>query len=230
MLYELQYNNQNWSSSQLLKLSQAGAPALVGTPDRIYAIGGWEASRADDQGQQVQQDNRAVLAIDPVKSQVTAFAQLPTASHCMWALAHQGYLYSIGGFQTLPGQGLSATADILKISLSSGSVEKLGQLPSGRSFGESFSCEGGGSAAVVFKNQIVIAGGYQSIQTEGQAQGRRLAEVLAIDPTTGRVSLLAELPSPRSGVALAVFQDKLYAVGGHDGVSALIDVLEIQLP
>jgi N-acetylneuraminic acid mutarotase len=53
--------------------------------------------------------------------------------------------------------------------------------------------------------------------------------VEAYDPVTNTWSTKASMPTARNGLRAEVLDGKLYAVGGHDGVSSL-NVVEIYDP
>jgi len=214
-IYELQREStdgSSWSSTEVLQLPLAGQTALVGLDNTIYALGGWEDPQVQPDGKRIEGTFTDILAIEPMARTVKTIGKMPDNRRCMWTAAVAGKLYAIGG-----------GTEVLEIDPDTGQTQVVGHLPTARSFGDYTSCEG--ATAAVIQGQIYIAGGtHYDSQTQKTSH---YSDILAIDPQSGEVKKVGELPSARYGVTLSYFKQKLYALGGHDGKSTLLDVLEI---
>ena len=81
---------------------------------------------------------------------------------------------------------------------------------------------------VLFAGEILLVMGFpcifcftETIAVGGWCSGDAIASVERYDPQSGDWKMVAPMAKRRCGVGVAVLNDLLYAVGGHDGQSYL---------
>jgi hypothetical protein len=194
-----------WAAAPSLAVGRTGGGAVVGADGNIYAVGGF------DQGSFAPTDTVETLA---GAQWTTLGAHLLTArsDHATAVLA-DGRIFAFGGISGVSGPKL----DSIESLPSGGSAFVAGHvMTEARSL----------FAAATVNGRIYVIGG----NVYGVATPSVLGLVEAYDPATQSWTRVASLPTPRFALAAAAGSDgKIYAVGGHDGNSA-VPALEVLTP
>ena len=133
-----------------------------------------------------------VLAYSPGAA-VRVVARLPVALRYASAAVVDGELLIAGGSTE------TGVSDVIyRVDRKSGSVSTLGHLPAGLTH----------AGAGVIGTTMYLVGGRRDLVTD------RTADVLSIDPTTGKVHLAGILPQPLSDAAVVSLPGRLIVAGG----------------
>jgi N-acetylneuraminic acid mutarotase len=124
----------------------------------------------------------------------TSFAQLNPPVRYPAVAALSGKLYVIGG-ELSPKQADATT--IQQIDLQSGAVTALSPLPVGLSH----------AAAAVLNNTIYVFG--------GRSGGHAIDTISVLNPSTGQLQAVGQLPAPRSDMGVALVGQQVFLVGGE---------------
>merc|ERR1719312_551794 len=80
------------------------------------------------------------------------------------------------------------------------------------------------AGAVAHDGKIYVAGGFRLLEAAGALDSAEM-----FDPTSNTWVCLPKMKSQRGGVCCAIFEDKLYALGGWDGTRLLTSVEYLDL-
>jgi Kelch motif len=200
-------------------------PAVAVLGGAVYAFGGLDASDAS---------SASVLRVDPHR--VHALTPLPTPLHDAAAARVHGRLYVLGGGQTTSFSGIG------RYTQGSGRTALVGALPSplsdlsaaaigpdayivGGYTGQAFSDHvlaypGGRHARVVgrlpqgLRYAAVASLGGRVVIAGGRTLSGPTRDILAFDPSTGRVAHVGSLPQPLMHAGAATLNGVMYVVGG----------------
>lgn len=175
---------------------------------RVVVAAGQADGRSDDE----RLDNAAeTLLYDPATDEWTAAAAIPTVREHVAGVVVGGELVVLGGRRF----GLEPTLDVVEAyDPEADAWRTLPPMTRGH----------GGFAAAVVGDTIYAAGGEQ------RGEALDVIEALELDVDT-EWSLLAPLPTPRHGHAMASVAGRVYVIGGADmPIFAAVDVVESFAP
>ena len=169
--------------------------AAVVVNNKIYAIGGIG----------VLSDSSANEEYDPATNSWVTRASMPTARHGLAAAVVNNKIYAIGGHN---GAHLSTNEEY---DPATNSWTTKASMPTARSL----------LAAAAVNNRIYAIGGfYYDPETAEFHYSLQANE--EYDPATNTWAARASMPTGRSGLAAAVANDKIYAVGGNSSGDLLV--------
>lgn len=170
----------------------AAVAAGQGAQERVYALGGFNNGVAGG-------SFATVEAYDPATDTWSTVAPLPTARRGLAAVrGPDGLVYAIGGS---PVSGSPPSNAVHAYDPATGTWSSRAPLPTARAYH---------AAALGADGLIYVVGG-------SGAGG----SVEAYDPVADAWRAVASLPTPRMALAAAASGGRVYAIGGHMGVTAL---------
>jgi len=134
-----------------------------------------------------------ILKIDLQSRTIAVVGHLPVACCSAVAVSLDGAVYILGG------QRRGGYCDsVLRFDPEAGGTPRvIGSLPTPRAHGAAVACSG----------KLYYLGGWD---------GKRLDEIVEIDPATGQARVIGRLPSPRQSLAAVAVDGRVLAVGGED--------------
>ncbi len=191
-----------WQSLAPLSTPRAGLAAAV-VNGKIYAIGGYVGLNVTEE-------------YDPTTNQWNPKADMPTPRMDLAAVAIGGWLYAIGGEYIIP-HSVMAT------------VEEYDQASNSWRSREDMRTSRAGLAAAVVGERIYSIGG-ENFNGLFDGTFQILATMEEYDPATNQWHRRAGMPTARSGLAVAVVDGKIYAIGGYSSGSSYLSVVEEYTP
>jgi len=169
--------------------------------NRIYTIGGWN-------GQATQLN--VVETLDPQTLQVQSAPTLNIARSQHASVVADNSIWVIGGWSA--ERGLVSAVQVFSPQTNSWHIAT--HLPTPRRE----------PAAALLGRRIVVAGGFNGIN-DGDIEG--YSDIVeAYDLDTQQWQRLARLHSPRRGLTMVTFENKLYAIGGYVAGDGYLDTVE----
>ena len=170
--------------------------------DRIYAIGGWN-------GQATQLE--VVEAIDPQTFRAQPAPPLHIARSQHVSVVADNAIWVIGGWNA--ERGLVSAVEVFSRQTNAWRIAT--HLPTPRRE----------PAAALLGRRIVIAGGFNGIN-DGDIEG--YSDIVeAYDLDTQQWHTLARLHTPRRGLTMVAFENKLYAIGGYLAGDGYLNTVEL---
>ena len=179
-----------WTTKQDMPTARFGL-AAVPLNGKIYAIGGWGNNPFF---------SPVVEVYDPVTDTWEDKAPLPVESGHFGFAGFNGMIYVFGGTTIETVIGNTREYDPVTDSWTTKAV-----MPTARMF----------PAASVLNGKIYVLGGNLTLPGSWPVTGR----VDLYDPVTDTWEAGARMPTARSGLASAAVKGKIYAIGGHTGLS-----------
>ena len=161
-----------------------GEVAVTSLDQEVFVIGGADSSFSTSD---------KVEAYDTVSGSWRTIAPLPIALHHVAAVAYDGKIYVIGGFQGVP---FAPTNTLFIFDTKTQTWSEGKSMPTAR----------GALTAQVVKGRIYAIGG---------ASGDALAINEAYDPATNTWEARSPMSTPREHLASAVVKDRIYVIGGR---------------
>ena len=173
-----------WRVRASLPVAQVG-PAAAALNGKIYAFGGGT-------------DRQGLYEYDPATNKWTPRAHMIKPRYGLAGVALDGKLYAIGGYDQVDETTLA-------------SVEEYNPATNTWRMVAPMSVERGGApAASVFNGKIYVIGGLNSQDD----RSTNLSNVEEYDPVTNIWRTMTSMPTARHGLATAVLNNKIYALGG----------------
>lgn len=193
--------DSRWRSGPSLPVKR-DEPRAVAIDGRVYLVGGVDAVEQSDDGLLLQSLDD-LTRFDPETRTYESLAPMPRALNHMAAVAYDGDLYVLGGYQ----QRIDANtrSEFFRYDVERDRWSRLPPLPSPRA----------AMAVGVVGDRLIVAGGAEDRDP--------LASTLAFDFGTERWSELADMPTEREHVAGAVVGQSFYALGGRAPHSDALD-------
>lgn len=169
--------------------------------NRIYAIGGWN-------GQATQLN--LVESLDPqtLRVRTAPFLNIARSQHA--SVVADDALWVLGGWSA--EQGLVSAVEVFSPQHSAWRI--MTHLPTPRRE----------PAAALLGRRIIVAGGFNGVN-DGDIDGY-LDVVEAYDLDTQQWRHLARLRTPRRGLTMVAFENKLYAIGGYVAGDGYLNTVE----
>ena len=187
------------SCSSTLTPRRAFTAALL--DNRIYAIGGWN-------GRATQLD--VVEILDPQSLQVQSAPSLNIARSQHASVVADNAIWVLGGWSA--GRGLVSAVEVFSSPTNSWRITT--HLPTPRRE----------PAAALLGRHIVVVGGFNGIN-DGDLDGY-LDVVEAYDLDTQEWQRLPRLRTPRRGLTMVAFENKLYTMGGYVAGEGYLNTVE----
>ncbi|MEM3341920.1 MAG: kelch repeat-containing protein [Thermoplasmata archaeon] len=176
----------SWSSKTKMPTARRGlAAAVIGT--EIYAIGGYGVTNVSSK----------LECYYTTTDNWTTKAQMPTPRYELAAAVVDNKIYAIGGTN---GSTHYAVVECYDPATDSWSTKS--PMPTARR----------GLAVAVVDNKIYAIGGYNPMFLSNEGY---LSLVECYDPATDSWSTKSPMPTARSNFAVAVVDNKIYAIGGY---------------
>ena len=186
-----------WNPTTALPNARAGV-AVVASGDWVYAIGGWDTANNP-----VAEARRASIQADGTLAAWQDALSLPTPLHSHAAVAWQGYLYVIGGWD-----GSRRHQEVLRAQIATDG--SLSTWQRGLDFPVGIVLH----AAVVANNRIYVSGG----DTTAGRTNRVYVSAIGADGVLGRWQETTHLPPANLyRHTMTAVADTLYVTGGYDG-------------
>ena len=192
-------------------LKQNTATILPMTPRRalgaavvngaVYAVGGWNGAATQ---------LKLVERLDPATGVWTIAPPLQVARSQHAVIAAEDHLWVVGGWSAEDG----LVTAVERFSPAQGTWEIVTHLPTPRR-------EPGVS---LWQRQLVVAGGFNG-SSDADLDGYS-DRVEAYDLDSGTWQQLADLGTPRRGLALVSVEDRLFAIGGYTAEDGFTNVVE----
>jgi pimeloyl-ACP methyl ester carboxylesterase len=186
------------------------AAASVG--GRLYVAGGGPTGN-----QNIVTD--VVESYDPSTDTWAVEPRLPTARWGSTAAGWGDRLYVVGGhvYSPFPSQQALGTLEVLDTSL--GLWLRFPGMPTPR----------WDAASAFVDGKLYVIGGFR-YETDDPGSWRVLSVVEEYDPGTGLWRSRTPMPTPRTGMGVAVSGGEVFVFGGHDGANGTTAVLEAYDP
>ena len=175
-------------------------PAAAALNGKIYAFGG-------------NTDRQGLYEYDPTTNKWTPRAHMNKFRYALAGVALNGKLYAIGGYDHVND---TVQASVEEYTPATNTWRMVAPMAIKRV----------GHTAVAFNGKIYVIGGSVSASDNFL----QLSSVEEYDPATDTWRTMTSMPTARAGVAGAVLNNKIYAIGGRSNALMLPTVEEYQPP